>query len=257
MLTPQQINQFKSVLEKQKQELEQTIQTHENEDRASERESVGELSSYDNHPADMATELYEREKDFGLIELWHKQLEDTKHALQKIEAGTYGICEVSGEEIPFERLEAMPTATTCVEHATNKLNMNTRPVEEEVLSPSFHKHDEDHSVEYDAEDAWQDVANYGTSETPSDLERQDSKNYNGMYVNSEENVGYVEDFENFIGTDMYGKNPQVSLRKNMKNMSKCLMTLKSVPLRANCLQMSRVPKNKKSIPKIGMLFIAS
>ncbi|MED4213990.1 yteA family sporulation protein, partial [Priestia megaterium] len=183
MLTPQQINQFKSVLEKQKQELEQTIQTHENEDRASERESVGELSSYDNHPADMATELYEREKDFGLIELWHKQLEDTKHALQKIEAGTYGICEVSGEEIPFERLEAMPTATTCIQHTTSKLNMNTRPVEEEVLSPSFHKHDEDHSVEYDAEDAWQDVANYGTSETPSDLERQDSKNYNGMYVN--------------------------------------------------------------------------
>ena len=152
---------------------------------------------------------------------------------------------MSGEEIPFERLEAMPTATTCIQHATNKLNMNTRPVEEEVLSPSFHKHDEDHSIEYDAEDAWQDVANYGTSETPSDLERQDSKNYNGMYVNSEENVGYVEDFENFIGTDMYGKIRKFSLRKNMKNMSNCLMTLKSVPLRANCLQMSRVPKNKK------------
>ncbi|WP_059037726.1 yteA family sporulation protein, partial [Bacillus mycoides] len=189
MLTPQQINQFKSILEKQQQEVEQTIQTHEDENRASERDSVGELSSYDNHPGDMATELYEREKDFGLIEFWHKQLEDTKYALQKIEAGTYGICEVSGEEIPFERLEAMPTATTCIQHTTNKLDMQTRPVEEEVLDPSFHKHDEDHSVEYDAEDAWQDVANYGTSETPSDLERQDSKNYNGMYVNSEENVG--------------------------------------------------------------------
>ncbi len=83
MLTPQQIGQFKSILEKQKQELEQTIQTHENTDRASERDSVGELSSYDNHPGDMATELYEREKDFGLIEFWHKQLDDTKHALQK------------------------------------------------------------------------------------------------------------------------------------------------------------------------------
>lgn len=67
MLTPQQINQFKSVLEKQKQELEQTIQTHENEDRASERESVGELSSYDNHPADMATELYERQRTSDLL----------------------------------------------------------------------------------------------------------------------------------------------------------------------------------------------
>ncbi|MCV5435202.1 hypothetical protein OFN37_39465, partial [Escherichia coli] len=77
-----------------------------------------------------------------------------------------------------------------------------RPVEEEVLSPSFHKHDENHSVGYDAEDSWQDVANYGTSETPADLERRDSKNYNGMYVNSEENVGYVEDFEHFIRTDM-------------------------------------------------------
>ena len=50
----------------------------------------------------MATELYEREKDFGLIELWHKQLEGHETRLTKIEAGTYGICEVSGEEIPFE-----------------------------------------------------------------------------------------------------------------------------------------------------------
>ena len=67
MLTPQQVGQFKSILEKQKQELEQTIQTHENTDRASERDSVGELSSYDNHPGDMATELYEREKTSGLL----------------------------------------------------------------------------------------------------------------------------------------------------------------------------------------------
>ena len=174
MLTPQQVGQFKSILEKQKQELEQTIQTHENTDRASERDSVGELSSYDNHPGDMATELYEREKTSGLLSFGINSLR-TRNMPCKNRSGTYGICEVSGEEIPFERLEAMPTATTCIQHATNKLNMNTRPVEEEVLSPSFHKHDEDNSVEYDAEDAWQDVANYGTSETPSDLERQDSK----------------------------------------------------------------------------------
>lgn len=209
MLTPQQINHFRAILEKQKQELEQTLQNHENEDRASERESVGELSAYDNHPGDMATELYEREKDFGLIEFWNKQLQDTKHALEKIEAGTYGICEVSGEPIPLERLEAMPTATACIEHTTNQFNTRTRPVEEEILKPSFSRHDKDRSVQYDAEDAWQDVANYGTSETPADLERRDSKNYNEMYINGEEHVGYVEDFENFIGTDIHGKNPQI------------------------------------------------
>ncbi|MGI0532320.1 TraR/DksA C4-type zinc finger protein [Bacillus pfraonensis] len=209
MLTPQQVNHFKSILEKQQQELEQTLQNHENEDRASERESVGELSAYDNHPGDMATELYEREKDFGLIELWNKQLQDTKHALQKIEAGTYGVCEVSGKDIPLERLKAMPTATTCIEHTTNKLNMSARPIEEELVEPPFGKYDMDSAVGYDAEDAWQDVALYGTSETPSDLERRDSKNFNEMYVDAEEPRGYVEDFENFIGTDMYGKNPQV------------------------------------------------
>ncbi|PEY32447.1 hypothetical protein CN354_21135 [Bacillus cereus] len=209
MLTPQQINHFKSILEKQLHEIEQTLQSHEGEDRASERESVGELSAYDNHPGDMATELYEREKDFGLIEFWHKQLQDTKHALQKIEAGTYGVCEVSGEEIPLERLEAIPTATTCIEHTTNKLNLEARPIEEELVEPPFGKYDMDSAVGYDAEDAWQDVALYGTSETPSDLERRDSKNFDEMYVDAEEPRGYVEDFENFIGTDMYGKNPQV------------------------------------------------
>lgn len=208
MLTPQQLNHFQSILEKQQQELEQTLQNHEGPDRASERDAVGELSAYDNHPGDMATELYEREKDFGLVEFWHKQLMDTKHALEKIREGTYGICEVSGELIPLERLEAMPTATTCIEHTTNKLNLETRPVEEELLG-GFGKYDIDSAVGYDAEDAWQDVALYGTSETPADLERRDSKSFNEMYIDAEEPRGYVEDFENFIGTDIYGKNLQV------------------------------------------------
>ena len=245
MLTPQQINQFKSVLEKKtRTRTKQTIQTHENEDRASERESVGELSSYDNHPADMATELYEREKTSGLLNFGINSLR-TRNTPYKKEAGTYGICEVSGEEIPFERLEAMPTATTCIQHATNKLNMNTRPVEEEVLSPSFHKHDEDRSVEYDAEDAWQDVANYGTSETPSDLERQDSKNYNGMYVNSEENVGYVEDFENFIGTDMYGKNPQVFATEEHEEYEQMLDDFEERTFKGELSSNESSSKNKK------------
>ncbi len=42
---------------------------------------------------------------------------DVKLALEKIKNGTYGICEVGGEEISEERLEANPSARTCVEHA--------------------------------------------------------------------------------------------------------------------------------------------
>ncbi|GAA3320128.1 hypothetical protein GCM10020331_029830 [Ectobacillus funiculus] len=51
------------------------------------------------------------------------------------------------------------------------------------------------NVAYDSEDSWQDVANYGTSETPSDFERRDSKHYNSMFNESDEPIGYVESFE--------------------------------------------------------------
>jgi len=39
------------------------------------------------------------------------------HALDKIKAGTYGICDVCKKEIDPKRLEANPSAATCVEHA--------------------------------------------------------------------------------------------------------------------------------------------
>ncbi|MCP8967590.1 yteA family sporulation protein [Ectobacillus ponti] len=212
MLSQQQLEHFKAMLLKDKQELEQSIETHQNGTRDGEQDSTSELSMYDNHPADLATELYEREKDFGIIEFREKHLADVNHALERIENGTYGICEVCGEEIPLERLEALPTATTLVEHTHNKLNMDVHPVEEEVYSAPFGKHDMDNqheNVAYDAEDSWQDVANYGTSETPSDMDRRNSKHYNSMYIESGDPQGYVEPFENFIGTDIYGNNPKV------------------------------------------------
>lgn len=40
-----------------------------------------------------------------------------KRALERIADGTYGICSEGGEEIPLERLQANPAATTCIEHA--------------------------------------------------------------------------------------------------------------------------------------------
>ena len=46
-----------------------------------------------------------------------QNLEQVNNALRRIENGTYGICNVDGEEIEPERLEAIPYATTCTEHA--------------------------------------------------------------------------------------------------------------------------------------------
>ena len=82
----------------------------------SENESVGELSSYDQHQADLGTETFEREKDLSILEQVEAELADVEHALRRLDEGTYGTCEVCGKPIPEERLEAMPATRLCLEH---------------------------------------------------------------------------------------------------------------------------------------------
>jgi DnaK suppressor protein len=83
----------------------------------SETDSVSELSSLDQHPGDIGTETFEREKDFSILEQLEAEIGDLDAALRKIDEGTYGTCEVCGKEIEPERLEAIPGTRTCVEHA--------------------------------------------------------------------------------------------------------------------------------------------
>jgi len=82
----------------------------------SETDSVGELSSYDQHQADMGTETFEREKDLSILEQVEAELADVEHAVRRLDDGTYGTCEVCARPIPDERLEAMPAARLCLEH---------------------------------------------------------------------------------------------------------------------------------------------
>ncbi len=210
MLSRDQILDFKRKLEQQKEDIEDRYDVNDHFGLTSghSHESTGELSSYDNHPADEGTELFERGKDIALNEHYQDELNDINKALQAIEDGTYGRCEVCGKEIPLERLEALPNTTYCIEHSPDQVTSHERPLEEGVLMPPFGKFDMDEqheSVSFDAEDSWQEVASWGTSESPSDLVDVPD-NYDEVYIESDENVGYVEDYENFVGVDMEGKN---------------------------------------------------
>ncbi|OLS38466.1 yteA family sporulation protein [Bacillus sp. MRMR6] len=217
MLTTEQLAGFRLQLLKEKGEIEDQLKQndHFGLDRGHYHESVGELSSYDNHPADEGTELYEREKDIALNEHTDLQLRNIDKALEAMENGTYGKCEVCGKEIPYERLEALPNTTYCKEHSPDQIVSHERPVEEGVLMPPFGKFDmdeQDENVAFDAEDSWQTVAQWGTSDTPSD-QTFPAGHYNDVNIEPDENLGYVEDFENFVGVDMYGNiqvypNPQ-------------------------------------------------
>lgn len=213
MLTTEQLAELRLQLLQDKEDLEEHLQQndHFGLERGHYHESMGELSSYDNHPADEGTDLYEREKDIALNEHYSFALRNINHALEAMEKGVYGKCEVCGKEILLERLQALPNTTYCKEHSPDQVVSHDRPVEEGVLMPPFGKFDmdeKDESVGYDAEDAWQEVAQWGTSETPSDLAfPQDD--YQDIYPEADENIGYVEDYENFVGNDLYGKNVTV------------------------------------------------
>jgi RNA polymerase-binding protein DksA len=70
----------------------------------------GEISRYSYHLGDTASLSYGREFSMGLAERQQKYLEQIDEALERVADGTYGICRVTGEPIPDERLEEVPVA---------------------------------------------------------------------------------------------------------------------------------------------------
>jgi RNA polymerase-binding transcription factor DksA len=81
----------------------------------SEEDSLSELSSVDQHQADVGTETFDRERDLSILERVEAELVDVEHALRRLDEGTYGLCEACGKPISDDRLEAQPAARFCVE----------------------------------------------------------------------------------------------------------------------------------------------
>ena len=76
-------------------------------------ERAAEISSYDDHPADLASETFEREKDLALESNITDLLGKVNTALEKMEEGSYGFCDSCGIEINPARLDALPSASLC------------------------------------------------------------------------------------------------------------------------------------------------
>ena len=71
---------------------------------------------FDEESGEGDTLAVERERDLALSAQASAQIDEIDRALAKIDDGTYGICEVSGEPIPKERLKAIPWARERVEY---------------------------------------------------------------------------------------------------------------------------------------------
>ena len=124
-------------------------------------DSVGELSGYDNHPADLGTEMFERGKDLALNDAEVRRFQAIERALDRIEKGEYGKCVTCHEEIAYERLAAIPWTEYCVKHQPEAIPSVRRPIEESVLGHPEHAF----ADAYDGGEAWREVEQYGTSHT--------------------------------------------------------------------------------------------
>lgn len=108
-LTESQIEDFKKRLEKMRVQL-----THTLEGTTKEVKRPDEATGYSQHQADQGTDDFDRTISLEVTSKEYGLLRQIERALEKIEEQSYGVCDVSGEEIPLARLEAVPYATMTV-----------------------------------------------------------------------------------------------------------------------------------------------
>ncbi|MDD4801527.1 MAG: TraR/DksA C4-type zinc finger protein [Syntrophomonas sp.] len=100
-------------------------------------ESTDELSAYDQHPGDLASDTFEREKETGLLEVLEFEMKKIDDALLHFQKGTYGICDKCGQQIEPARLQRLPNTSFCAECARSQVNHFRRPAEEDVIRPGI------------------------------------------------------------------------------------------------------------------------
>ncbi len=108
-ITTKDIEEFKDRLEELKKQLSQTLR------EVSKDVKSEEPKGYSQHQADEGTDDFGRTISIGLTSNEMDILRQVNRALEKIEEGTYGTCDLTGDDIPRKRLEAVPYATMTVQ----------------------------------------------------------------------------------------------------------------------------------------------
>lgn len=110
-LTKTQLKQLRAALEQERAELmEQAVDLDAEADISQWRDA-----GFDDDPADTGSANFERERAQSLANHARRITVQIDDALKRMDAGTYGTCERCGEPIGYDRLEAIPYATLCLE----------------------------------------------------------------------------------------------------------------------------------------------
>ena len=109
-LSAEDIRRLQGRLEAERDAIQARITSRERDiqETVQEESGVGDAG-------DESTRIYDREDETDANDLDVETLEQVVRALARIDAGTYGVSEVSGKPIPIGRLEAVPYAATLVD----------------------------------------------------------------------------------------------------------------------------------------------
>ncbi len=104
----EQIKTFRDVLVKKKTLLTNHLKTELSELEAPDKHHLADLE-------EMASDTHDTDSVCEIMAVGANTIDQIEQALAKIDNGTYGVCEDCGDQISFERLEAIPFATLCIE----------------------------------------------------------------------------------------------------------------------------------------------
>jgi DnaK suppressor protein len=113
--TAKELRDMRTQLRDERLELErQMAEIEEGSFGTPQSELSGDVASFDEEYADAGTATFERERDLSLSNNIRDMIEKIDKALERIEDGTYGLCERCGRPIEKARIKALPYASLCI-----------------------------------------------------------------------------------------------------------------------------------------------
>ena len=114
-MTAKQLKKFEQQIQKELKESVTYVEEINKDQSIGARESSGDLSSYAYHQADQGSDTNLMEQTVMMMEQERDKIRLLNEALRKIYNGSFGICEMCGENINLSRLEIIPYATYCID----------------------------------------------------------------------------------------------------------------------------------------------
>lgn len=127
---PKKFNKFYNLLISLRDHVKSELSMHTEETlKRSSKDEAGDLSGYSQHMADAGTDTFDRDFALSMVSNEQDALTEIEAAIERIFEGTYGVCEMTGENIRDERLMAVPFTRYSIETQKQLEKNQTRSVQ--------------------------------------------------------------------------------------------------------------------------------